>query len=310
MINLIRYSLLSAIIFLFIACGGGGGGSSSGTLSISLTDAPVDSAEAVVIFVTGATIQAGDGTRTTVAVNDPLTNKPGRSIDLLKLTGSKSVLLFTDVMTAQDYSWIRLDVDLSPQKSYIQIAGNQYALTCNSCLQNGIKVNRSFTVSADATQAFVLDFDLRKSITDPQSNNTYKLRPTIRMVAANAAGNISGSVDGTLISQLGGVTGCSVYVYQGQVTPDDIYLPDTGSVPTTHINPVTVANVSLDTTTMTYSYDAAYLPAGTYTVSLTCEAENDNTPLDDVIAFTQTRVVTVTAGSSTTVNYTVPVTVP
>lgn len=300
-----RLFLLLSYVLLASCGGGGGSGPGVGTLSISLTDAPVDNAQAVVIFFTAATIQAADGSRTVVQVTDPVTQQAGRSIDLLQYAGNTSVVLFNQSLTAQNYSWIRLDVDFDPQKTYIQIAGNRYPLTCTSCENNGVKLNRSFSVTADATQAFVLDFDLRKSITDPQSTNNYKLRPTVRVVDTIAAGNIAGTVDGTLIAQLGGVTGCSVYVYGGQVSsPDDVYIPDTGNVPTGYNNPVTTATVTYDSQTSTYKYMAGYLPAGTYTASLTCDAELDDPMLDDSnVSFTHTTQVTVIPGATTTLNF-------
>lgn len=78
------------VALILTACGGGGGGSSSGgtaPLSVSITDAPVDGASEVVITFTGVTVQAADGTRTTYPVRDPLTDEPGRAIDLLALGG-------------------------------------------------------------------------------------------------------------------------------------------------------------------------------------------------------------------------------
>jgi len=312
--RIVTLLLTSTTLALLVACGGGGSSSSNGTLSVSLTDAPVDEADAVVVHFTKATIQPASGERFTVDIIDPLTNLPGRSVDLLQLTGDKSTVLFDESLVAGDYSWIRLDVDFDPLKTYIDIAGQQYALDCTSCENNGLKLNRTFTVDADNTQAITLDFDLRKSITKPQSQTAYKLRPTIRIIDTEGAGKIMGNIDADLITQLttpdGDAKNCIVYVYAGlDITPDDIYLPETGNAPAAYNNPVTTAPAELDSASGDYQYMAAFLPEGSYTVSLTCNADLDNTELDDSgIEFTGTANVDVTATMATTHDFSVPMT--
>ena len=300
-----KYLVLSLLITgLISGCGGGNNDQGTGTLSVSITDAPVDNAEAVVIHFTSVTVHNSNGDSTDIPVTNPLTNQPGASIDLLQLTGNKSVVLFDDELKAGSYSWMRLDVDFDPAKTYIQIAGNQYALKCTSCENNGLKLNRSFTIDADQTTAFTLDFDLRKSITDPQSGNDYRLRPTIRVIEASAAGSISGTVDSALISGLGGDAGCTVYVYDGHnIVPDDIYLPANTNPPGDYANPLTSASVVFDADSSRYLYTAAFLPAGDYTVSLTCDGEFDDPEAEDTIQFSATTNTNVLAGQTTTEDF-------
>lgn len=121
------------------------------------------------------------------------------------------------------------------------------------------------------------------------------------MVATEASGAIAGEVDPTLISALGSDgTHCVVYVYNGEdAQVDDIYLPISGSVPDTQNNPEITAMV--DSTA--YTYTAAFLPAGDYTVSLTCEADLDDPLEDDVLTFTGTSNATVTAGGTMVVDF-------
>lgn len=293
-----------SIATLLVACGGGGGGSDSSSggtapLSVSITDAPVDGASEVVITFTGVTVQADDGTRTTYPVRDPLTDEPGRAIDLLALGGGEQIILLDDVpLEYGRYSWMRLEVDLSyPDKAYIAFEDNPdalFELRCSSCAQSDLKLNRSFTVgevcetngsdepcgTGEAGVAFTIDFDLRKSITDPQSGDYYKLRPTLRIVETELAGNFTGMVDSSLIPdnetvEEGESTGCSVYTFAGSdVVPDDIFLEDAG-----HTNPVTTADVKRNGTDFTYT--AAFLVAGEYTAALTCDAVNDNPEEDE-----------------------------
>ena len=307
---LISCAAATFMALMLTACGGGGGDSSSGgtaPLSVSITDAPVDGASEVVITFTGVTVHADDGTRTTYPVEDPLTGEPGRSIDLLALGGGEQIVLLDDVpLDYGRYSWIRLEVDLSySDKAYIAFEDNPdalFELRCSSCDQSDLKLNRSFTVgevcetdgslepedseldepcgTGDAGVAFTIDFDLRKSITDPQSGDYYKLRPTLRIVETELAGNFTGMVDESLIPEPelveeGESSGCSVYTFAGSsVDPEDIFLDDAG-----HPNPVTTADVKRDGVEFTYT--AAFLVAGEYTAALTCDAGNDNPETDE-----------------------------
>jgi len=296
MISKTQFFIFLTMLFISInmtACGGGDT-QGSGTVAIDITDAPVDSAEAVVIHFAEATLHGPNG-NTTVKVIDPVTDQAGRSIDLLRLQGGMWTGLFTDVVTAGHYSWIRLTLDMS--QSYIQINGQQYALRCTSCENNGYRLNRSFNVDADSTMALMLDFDLRKSITDPSSSLDYILRPTVRVVETAVSGDIRGEVDLNLISNLGGFTGCSVYAFEGNdALLDDVYIPVDMSIPTEQNNPVSTAKVVYENNI--YQYTLSFLPAGDYTVALTCDADMDSAATDDTLTFSDPVNVTVIASET------------
>ena len=279
----LKLLFLLAVASLLVSCGGETtSGPGTGELSLSITDAPVQHADAVVIYFEKAVIKSAEDGKVEVDVIDPDTMLPGRSIDLLQLTGDRTIELLTETFTEGTINWIRLMVDFDPEKTYIQISGTRYPLRCVSCEKNGLKVNTTFEILPDMTNAYVLDFDLQKSITDPQSGIDYILRPTIRLVRGEQAGSIRGNVDASLISSLGGAEGCSVYVYEGNdAQTDDIYMPEEGvPLPQDHNNPVMAATVELDPLDELYAYHAAFLPAGPYTVALTCDAELDDPAVD------------------------------
>ena len=294
-------TLLLIVPLLLSACGGGSSGSGSsstagsGSLTVAVTDTPVTGAEKVVIHFTAIQVHGGDGTTTEIPIIDPVTQTAGRSIDLLQLQGDKSLVLFNQELASGNYSWMRLAVDFDPLKTYIQVNGQQHALRCTSCDNTGYKLNRSFEVIKDGVMAYIVDFDLGKSIT--LSNNGYHLRPTLRMVETAAAGHLSGEVDATLINSLGGTEGCRVYVYDGHdVSPDDIYLPIGAPLPENYVNPVATANVD-DTS---HQYMVGYLAAGNYTVSLTCDGELDDIDEDNSgdVSFYGTANITIEAGQT------------
>jgi len=286
-----------AFSLLFTACGGGDG-PGNGAIEVSVTDAPVDSADAVVIRFTEARLH-GAGGDTTIPIKDPANPDPtatGRSIDLMQLQGGMWTGLFDDIVVAGQYSWIRLTLDLT--QSYIQINGQQFPLRCTNCENSDFKLNRSFGVPRDGTLALMIDFDLRKSITDPSNpQDEYILRPTLRVVETALSGAIAGVIDPALIADLGGFTGCSVYAFDGaNAQLDDVFIPMNNQVPTDQNNPVSSAQVVYENNA--YHYMLAYLPEGDYTVALTCDAEIDKADHDDNLMFADPVNVSVTAGQT------------
>ncbi len=305
MFNILYAVLLSLGI---VACGGGSGSQSTGTLEVGITDAPVDNAQAVVIHFTEATLH-GPGGNTMVKVMDPVTDEEGRSIDLMQLQGGMWTGLFDDVVLAGNYSWIRLTLDLS--KSYIQIDDQQHSLRCTSCENSDFRLNRSFKIDADGHLALMLDFDLRKSITLSNSGTEYHLRPTLRVIEADVSGDISGDIDANLIAELGGFSGCSVYAFTGNDAElDDVYIPMNMSMPMPmgQNNPVSTAKVVFENDV--YSYMLSFLPAGDYTVALTCDADMDTADKDDVLEFSEHINVSVVAGETSTADFSIAVIQP
>lgn len=288
-------------------CGGSGGGSgsaSTGTLSLQITDGPVDTAEHVYIQFSGLEIQSADGKRTTLYYcQDPAdatktvlsdtacTTPPApKQLDLLAFSGGQADLLLDDfTLPSGHYSWIRLMVDTAdPLDSYIVVSGTAYELTIPSGDQTGLKLNRGFDVPAGGSADFTIDFDLRKSV-HVTGTGEYLLRPTLRMVDNVMAGAIAGTVDASLVP--GGCTP-AVYVFEGSsVTPDDI----DGIAP----DPVTTATVKLDSNDGMYKYKAAFLEAGSYTIAFTCDAAADDPIVDNTLTFSGTTTVTVTANTTT-----------
>ena len=295
-----KHSLWSAVcpavllILSLAGCGGGGsgggGGGGSGTLSLGITDAPVDDLYAVWVTFTQVIIQPADGgNRIVVDVTDELGN--GKSIELKALGEGKTEMLLDEYpLPAGDYSWVRLVID--PAKTYVveNEGGAELLLDCPSCTQSGLKLNRPFNMEAKGWVAFTVDFDLRKSITlrernmpDPQDYD-YKLRPTLRILDTEiASAFIHGTVTDVRTEQSNPDTpaGCMVYVYAGDVVTDDICM--TEDEPPTECSsdgsrPLTTADVALDVGSGLYDYRTGFLYPGPYTVALVCE---DDDPLRD-----------------------------
>ncbi len=280
---------------LLTACGGGGSGtssssnvlSSSGSLSLSVTDSPVDSALSVVVTFTGVILNPEDGDRIEITYDTP------RQIDLLALNGGVTEFLLEDeVVPAGRYSWIRLMVDEAA--SYIDVGSGQEALSIPSGSRSGLKLNRGFSVDNDGSAAFTIDFDLRKSVTRTGGGD-YKLRPTLRIVDDSEVGSLSGTVSAGPLSDCANSSlyAGSVYVYEDESGSADDYDGDSDDP---------VASAMVDTTD--FSYTVAFLEEGDYLVAYTCDTDEADDPgdgdsEDDVLDFFGETTVTIVAGQTT-----------
>ena len=264
----------------------------TGQLSLKITDAPVDSADAVVVEFTGIEIQ-GQGDRTTIDFATP------KTIDLLQLTGSDSTELLPDTtLEAGQYQWIRLKVNAERgvTDSYIDINSGRFSLYVPSGAETGLQLNRPFVVAAGGKTDFTIDFDLRKSVHLPNNGaQDYILRPTLRVVDNLVVGHIKGTVPESLVNATGCTGSSAVYLFSGyDATVDDIDAIDP--------EPITTSSVELDNTG-NYSYEVGFVEAGDYSLAFTCEAENDDPATDDTITFANQMNVTVTANTTATVDF-------
>tara|TARA_Y100000780_G_scaffold17504_1_gene15040 strand:- start:3597 stop:4553 length:957 start_codon:yes stop_codon:yes gene_type:complete len=278
--QLSRVFVVSALTSALVACGGNGSSSetspATGTVSVGLTDAPIDNAESVNIEVEALVLQSAEGGRLRYDFDFPT------PINLLDLQGGVVESLIQDEeVPAGDYNWMRLEVG---NNNTIVIGGNEYPLTTPSA--RGVQTS-GFVIPAGGAVALTIDFDVRKSIVNPQNNNTYKLKPVVRLVDNSTVGTIAGTVTADLITQecedTANVDDTSflgnIYVHEGyDQQPDDI-----GSAN----EPLIVVPVNFRDAG--YTYTAAFIPTGEYTVSYSCgddfvETENGE-PADDALTF-------------------------
>lgn len=284
-----------AAAVMIAGCGTGSDLPGSGRMSLSVTDAPVDDANRVVVEFTGVELQPEGGDRLQFTLPAP------RRIDLLNLNGGGSAELLQAVgIPTGAYTFIRLQVNASGDvnESFVETAdGGLSPIRIPSGDQRGLQLNGPFQVPASGIANFVIDFDLRKSLrAPPGQNGTFLMRPVLRIVDSDAVGTISGSV----ANELAAAEGCTpvVYVYAGSD-----YLPgDEGSITA----PLTSTMVSLDETLGTYRYTAAFLPPGAYTAAFTCDAALDDPETDDDVVFVSPTNATVVDGQTTTVDFAAP----
>ena len=302
--TLVRISFLGGLLALLISCGGGGSSRgnnnnpTTGEFSVGVTDATVDSAERVLVQFTGVAVKPREGTALELELSgdsqtcqdllggiDPAPTAEGeatvRCVDLLSLQGTESATLLNSVvLDAGEYNWIRLDVDANKgiPDSIIELDdGIWESLYVPSGSQSGLKLNTAFTILAGGTHNFIIDFDLRKSINDPQGFPDYRLTPSLRLIDMAESGNITGTVAASLLTADNCTSDAyAVYVYEGG---DGTIVGDEGS----DNAPLSSAAVTLDGSD--WRYTVGFLPPGEYTAVFTCEAANDTNAPDEDIAF-------------------------
>lgn len=296
----LQFFTIAALSAGVAACGGSSSSSDSeatGTVSFGITDAPATNLSNVTVAFTEIRLKPVDGDW----VSFPL--EGFETVNMLDLQGGISEPLITDEeVPAGEYSQIRLIVDT--ENSFVtrsDTGDTEYSLAVPSGEQSGLKLQGDFVVAADTSTSFTIDFDVRKAVVDPQGGALadFMLRPALRLVNNLEVGSIAGAVDESTIIQVQ----CAdndptfdgmVYVYQGS----DATTGDLGS----ENEPVLTAPVAFDGEASEYNYTAAFLVEGEYTVSYTCDPD-DNEVANEELEFLGTRNVTVTAGSQTTANF-------
>lgn len=264
----------------------------AGTLTLSVTDAPVDDATAVVVEFTGVELKPAGEDRVVIEFDEP------RRIDLLALQGNASeALLEEESVPVGEYEWIQVNVNAERliHDSYIVFEdGGQESLFMPSGAETGLRLASGFVVPVTGEVDFTIDFDLRKSIANPESFNVdYTLRPALRLVDNTEAGSIAGTVD----SEWAADPECapSVYVYEGHDAP-------TGSVGSDE-EPLTSTLVDMNDVTGEFHYEVGFVPEGDYTAAFTCEADEDEPEQASDISFLQSLNTSVTANEQTELDF-------
>lgn len=261
------------------------------TLTLAVADTPVDGAQSVVLTFTGVQVQTAGGQLIQQNYATPL------QIDILQLQDDNVALLLNNQgVPAGSFQWVRFLVDMS-QSSITLSDGSVHPLVLANAASDPFKFNNQFSVNSGEEAAFVVDFDLRRSISLVSGN--YDFTPYMRFIDPNQMGEMEGWVSNTFT--IGGVAvsdpSCqpAAYAYAGNVTPVDIN-------PTSKLQPIQTATLRFSNFTGNYHYGFDYLDPGTYTVALVCAA-GDNPSTTDTLTFAEPQNAPVTAGLFTEVDF-------
>jgi hypothetical protein len=291
-------------------CGGGsgsGGGQgpgptepATGILNIALTDAPVDDVTVVNVQFTGVTLKPASGDEIEFVFD------AAKNFDLLTLTGGLTAELLADTeVPAGGYNWVRLAVNAEFDNVFDSFAmkstGEEVELRVPSGSQNGLKLVSGFTVTENQSTHLVIDWDLRKALSDPLGQPGYHLRPALRVTDMALFGTLSGTVaealvtDANCTNDLVAQTGNAVYIYIGVTdTPGDIGDAEN--------DPFTTTTVTQDGAGA-YTYEVNFLSVGEYTAAFTCQANDDDSETDTDIVFSPPQSFVIEDGVTTEINF-------
>jgi hypothetical protein len=303
------------------------------TFNLSVSDAPVENALTVVACFSQIELKSSDSsnektfvigdTLGAVSANDLCRDSSGtvvgntRGIDLLSFTGAQSTELLSNIeIQPGTYNQIRLV--MSPL-SYATVDMNNDGIADDNDQDNQadkipIRVPSNelkldgFTATLGGQTDLTVEFDLRKSMTNPMGQEGYILKPRgVRLVDNSTSGHISGTVSESLLMENQcevtpqdiTQTVASVYVYAG-TNLDAAELADNGG--SENIESLTSTPVLFDGAA-TYSFEIGFVRTGEYTLALTCMPDTDPEGDDNLDFISVTEISVGEAGAITTVNF-------
>ena len=292
------------------------GSQGSGDASFAITDAPADDVDRVRLTVTAIHLGYDGGTERLTL--DP----PVVVTNLLDLQGSQSQILFPlDEIRAGDYEWLRLFISEQSGDSEVRERANnggtlplRLGTDSPGSSDRYLQLTRNFRIEPNESNRLTIDLDLRRALLRASDSSFYLLRPAMRLIDNDKSGIIEGTVSsglintGTCTSDLaadgGRGLGNAVYLYEGSSrTPGDIHVNAQGQPIGNRLNPITTADVRMDTDSGTYEFEIGFVPQGTYTVAFTCRALGDRPNAQDVnVTFLTTTNVTVAAGETRSID--------
>lgn len=312
-------------VALLVGCGGGsssGSGSNSGggsiansQFSLAISDAPVDALSQVVACFNQVQLKHAGGSNNDVnltvgteegmlAANDLCRDNQNNvipntvGIDLLSVTGQDSIQLAQGITIAPgQYTQIRL-----------QMSDGSYGIDAETLEKievtvpsNELKLD-GFTAVIGGVLDYTLEFDLNKAMTNPVGQNRYFLKPRgVRLVDNSQVGHITGTVSETLLSDNqcaplsdAETNPAAVYLYAGTNLAVENLADNGGSE---SLSSLASAAVSFDAEATSYNFEIGFVPAGSYTLALTCDTV-DEPETDDVVTFFNLKEVTVEASNT------------
>ena len=291
----VRLFALIAIILGVVNCSSDN--ADTGSLTLGLTDAPVDEADKIVIEFAGIELEKATGEKHTIDYASH------QNIDVLALQdGRQHQLLDHVALGAGCYEAVHLKINADPTTTHnshyiYDLTGEHYPLHLDNADEGKLRVAHHFCMDSGETRDFTVHFNLRESVLCDHVLKVCSMKPVLSLVDNAFAGSISGEVAPGLIDVNN--PACSggnvVYVYKGHdVVPDDVHhdIHDHHD----HTDAATSVHVKHDPVSGKYLYKAAYLHEGDYTVAFTCHAIDDHPETHETIDFTGSANVSFTAG--------------
>ncbi len=240
-----------------------------GSLNLFITDAPIDSdgIESVWITIQDLHYQTDQDGWVELGLEEE------KKIDLLQLTRGDYEELGNFELEAGTYNQIRFMLDApafneGPQENpgcYLEFEDKEPEnLFIPSGYETGFKGIGTFTVPINGQVEVTADWDVRRSVVEAGVTGMYILKPTIRLVVNNQAGDIQGNVDNIPEGK-----DIVIYAYE-QGEYDDTEAQDPGAEDTRFPNAITSDKVDENN-----FYHLAFLAGGAYDLIVTATGEGE-----------------------------------
>lgn len=323
--------LSSAILLALVGCGSDNDKNDNiaqpqmAKFTLGVSDAPVTGLKAVNVVFDSITLRTQGGEEFTFETREDDDETKPEMVNLLDYTGDDVFALLEDEeVPAGEYQWIRADVingdtnDLTMTSHVVYEDDSIEPLIVKRKGNDGVGEIQldGFTLN-QAGNEFVIEFDLKKSLVDPQNSSEIVLKPRgVRLENLAESQDIEGTVSDVLIANCetdniaiaaeDGSFGHAVYLYSSDVeTPMDNYEVNENETPADA--PLATANVVFDSEDNQYEFELAFIQPGDYQLAYTCAAHIDDAEAEDQeFTLHQIKPVTVTSGEDLTVSFTLP----
>jgi len=292
-------------------------------LTLGVSDAPLDDAKEVVIVFDKIELSGPGGERLVFEVCEDLDgngecdeSEPPAQVDLLDYQGSDVFTLLDDVeVPVGEYPWMRVRIlngDGTDQRSHVIRDDGQLVplvVKRGQGTEEG-EIQLDTFVLASGDNQFVVEFDMRRSLVEPQNKNddSINLKPRgVRLSNTVEVGHIGGEVSEELMgncetaSQSEPQFSHVVYLYPGDIGVESMD-DDADQAEEEHILPLATAAVVHDEANDTASYEFGFVAEGEYSLGYSCVAHNDlpeSNETDGVAIYSAYGPVTVTANQTT-----------
>lgn len=261
-------SLAILPLILFTACEKDKG--DTGTLTLSITDAPLFTDDISAVYITVTEVHYHISGNEWAVFED---FEGPRKFNLLDLTRGDSEMLGSFELEAGTYTQLRFLLD-APEFGSAPIAnpgcylefGNESTknLFVPSGSQTGYKAVGAFTVPINGSVEVTADFDVRKSVVTAGVSGMYILKPAIRLIVDDQAGQIAGGV-----SNIPEGRDIVIYAYEGgdyDISETNEPAPETNRFPNA---------VTSDMVDESGSYHLAFLAPGQYELVVTAAIDGE-----------------------------------
>lgn len=291
------------------------------TFSLGVSDAPVTNLKQVNVVFDSITIKAQSGEEFSFETRSQSDNTQAQMVNLLDYTGDDIFELIDDQQVpVGDYQWIRAEVingdtnNLNMTSHVVYEDGSLAPLVVKRKGNDGVGEIQLDGFALNQTEnEFVLEFDLKKSLVDPQNSDEIFLKPRgVRLQNIAQSQEIEGKVsknliencenDNNILAPTDAQFGHAVYLYAADAqTPSDIH--EINDEPSQNA-PLATANVEFDADDNEYEFELAFITPGDYQLAYTCSAHlDDPEQQDDDFNIYQLKPVTLTLADDLTVNF-------